>query len=138
MKHKALGLSFLLLALSACSRSSDHPAAQAASNDSSCGPAPTSEAEEALANQKQLSAEAQQSAKTPSSNSKTNNQDNIGEVVWVLSWHLCNARSNGWVDDNFYRTQFIAMRDQSFAQLGVEVPKPAAASDETNEPPQAP
>jgi hypothetical protein len=129
MKHKVLRLSFLVLALGACSRS-ERPAAQAAAPDSSCGPAPTSEAEAALANQRKSFSDGQQSGKT--SDSKSNDQANVAAVVSVLSWHLCNARSNGWIDDNFYRTQFVAMRDESFAQFGVIPPKPASPPDETS------
>lgn len=52
--------------------------------------------------------------------------DNLGEVVGQMSWHLCNARANGWIDDAFYRKESVALRQAIFSKLGVSAPEAAS------------
>lgn len=56
--------------------------------------------------------------------------DNLGEVVGQMSWHLCNARANGWIDDAFYRKESVALRQAIFTKLGVSTAETASAPAE--------
>jgi hypothetical protein len=38
----------------------------------------------------------------------------IADVVSLLSWQLCNARTASWIDDNFYRTEMTLLRQSAF------------------------
>ncbi len=52
--------------------------------------------------------------------------DDVGEVVGQMSWHLCNARANGWIDDAFYRAESIALRQAIFTKMGIGAPSSPA------------
>ena len=60
--------------------------------------------------------------------------DNLGDVVGQMSWHLCNARANGWIDDAFYRKESVALRQAIFNKLGVGMAEDAAAPEESGAP----
>ena len=60
--------------------------------------------------------------------------DNLGDVVGQMSWHLCNARANGWIDDAFYRKESVALRQAIFTKMGVGTAE--AAAPEQSEAPQ--
>ena len=51
------------------------------------------------------------------------------DVVNQLSWQLCNARTNAWIDDNFYRKEMSLLRESAFdafAQRAGRSPQEAA------------
>lgn len=43
-------------------------------------------------------------------------------VVEQISFQLCTARSNGWIDDITYRREMEGLRRSSFAAMGVKEP----------------
>ncbi len=59
--------------------------------------------------------------------------DNLGEVVGQMSWHLCNARANGWIDDAFYRKESVALRQAIFNKLGVGTAATASEEEGTGQ-----
>ena len=115
MKRKIFAVALLAVSLCACKESDKQTAVNA------CGPTPTEVNSELLAAIKASSKD----LKMPNELAKAIEAQGLGEAVHQLSWHLCNARTNGWVDDAFYREQFIALR-QSVAAL-VAAPNPQAA-----------
>lgn len=127
MKRVALGLACSIFALAGCSQPQSPPQA----TSSTCGPPPTEEAAIDASKQGKSLSGTQLSEKTAAL--KTGDDD-VGDVVRLLSWHLCNARSNGWVDDNFYRNEFLALREGAFERLGISPPKPAASPDAPSSP----
>jgi hypothetical protein len=77
--------------------------------EATCGPAPTSSPTTQEESKKQVVDEAALA------------DDNVSKVVTQLSWHLCNARANGWIDDAFYRTESIALREGVFRKMGLPI-----------------
>jgi len=106
------------IALSACSKSEDSAGVAAGT----CGPSPSAVA---------VSENAGQAKVKPS---EVASADNLGEVVGQMSWHLCNARANGWIDDAYYRTESASLRQAIFSKLGVTAAVAAPAKPSADVP----
>jgi hypothetical protein len=98
------------IALSACSKSEGTSEVAAGT----CGPSPSA------------AVVSDNPAQTKVKPSDVAAADNLGEVVGQMSWHLCNARANGWIDDAYYRSESASLRQAIFTKLGVAA-SPAAA-----------
>jgi len=130
MKSKIFWITLLSLGLAAC----DRPQAPPPAVVSNCGTPPTDAASASSPKQDKATADSHLSEKM--GNIKTTGD--VGAVVQLLSWNLCNARSNGWIDDNFYRTEFVALQEGAFHRLGIPDQKSPSSADSESTPSSAP
>ena len=67
---------------------------------------------------------------TPVDQTQTS-QRSVSVIVEQMSFQLCNARVNHWVDDEYYRREMTALRRASFSALGVKTADDALTEPST-------
>lgn len=119
MRLKSCAPMLLSMALASCGA----PEPERQSLAGLCGPSPSA----AAIPETEESKAASEAAKTKLQGA---GGDNLGDVVGQMSWHLCNARANGWIDDAFYRKESVALRQAIFKKMGLGTTEEAAATEE--------
>lgn len=54
----------------------------------------------------------------------------ISDTVREMSWQLCNARTNRWIDDDYFRRELTALREGAFRAYGLKTAAVASPPSE--------